>query len=316
MFFPPAERQNEIHFHVAPALPYRSRLWLALALMAAGFGLELLLLDRAFWLGLPAVFAGVLLMLSKGYENKVESARAGDWRPATRKELEQIVEINRRQRQWDSDAIDITCPRGFAALLGVAVTVGLTALVLDNLSHGLGRMVLWNAGVLFLPFWVTGVRFILKNDNLIVKTQMLLDLDTHMAAGRREGEQFRFQMQTAPAKKGEGEVPSDVKGVITVDGAPPAFLGVQVQVNINSVQGKSYPYAYCVIVGRPQLEGWGRKDILQAPARITVERKVDGDVCIAVIRQQTTKTSGYYTDLRTVERILDYTLGELRKILG
>ena len=87
--FPPEERRGEVHFHVAPALPYRARVGLAGLLIAAGFVLQMLLLERAFWLGLPVVFAGVLLLLSKGYQNKAEHARPDrDWRPVEEYEVE------------------------------------------------------------------------------------------------------------------------------------------------------------------------------------------------------------------------------------
>jgi len=104
--------------------------------------------------------------------------------------------------------------------------------------------------------------------------------------------------------------------VVTVADAPASFLGVQVQVSINSVQGRSFPYAYAVIVARPEFGGWNRPGVLEAPSRIVVERKKEGDVLIAVVRQQTTKQSGYHTDLRAARRLLDFTLCELRKMLA
>jgi hypothetical protein len=61
------------------------------------------------------------------------------------------------------------------------------------------------------------------------------------------------------------------------------------------VQGTSYPYFYVVLVAR---KGFGLRDAYSAHNaghRVTKEFKYEGEVEVMVLRQETTKTSGYHT---------------------
>jgi hypothetical protein len=273
------------------------------------------MLQDFFWIGLPLVVAGVCLLLVKGYENKgAQAGPAGEWRTATRKELERILSINREQNQWDKDVLDITCGRGCIVLLLIigAMVIGAVLLV-DTVQFEILEMVVANAAVCLLPFWVTGVRFILKNDDLVVKVTMLLEIEAAFQAGKKEGEEIQFQLQTRKAQDGSGDVPTDTKAVLQFRNAPAEFLGVQMQVAINNVQGTSYPYYYCVLVARPAFGGLKPRP---APTGIVIEDKREGDVDIAVVRQATSKTSGYHTDAAAARRVFECALGEARRALA
>jgi hypothetical protein len=96
--------------------------------------------------------------------------------------------------------------------------------------------------------------------------------------------------------------------------APKAFLGVQGQISINSVKGRPYPYFYVVVIARPEFGLF--KKFPNAPIeRCVVERKKTSEVDVMVIRQKTTKTSGYHTDERTQEYILTKALKIARMLL-
>ena len=324
MLLPTAERRGEIHFHVAKRLPYFWRLALAFSLMGAGLIIETALYDSAYWAGLPVVLAGVLLLVTRGYGNVVrESAKRGEWRPARREEIARIIELNARQRKWDQDVVDITCVRGVLALIGLAGVLLAAVVAMDaagwRMSEQLVQVLLVNAGVMLLPFWFTGVRFILKNDQLVVKARILLELeDAFLKTDKREGEEFQYQIQTAEAKGAQGQLPHDVKAILAFRDAPPDFLGVQMQVSINSVQGKDYPYFYCVLVARPGFGGLECKRAVPEPRGIHVvtETKREADMDIAVIRQTTTKNSGYHTNQRAAYRVFAYALNLARTLLA
>ena len=317
MWLPPPERQNEIQFYVAKALPYPRRLAIAFGLMAAGLALGIVLVATPAWpVGPVVVFCGVLMLLAKGYENIVTPRGKQDWRPCTRQELERILEINKKQRKWDQVATDFTCLRGAFLLIGLAVAVWILFKIVSQTSWEAARLLVANAAVVILPFWFTGARFILKNDDLIVKTKMLLELQSEFDVKlKQEGEEFQFQIQTGKASKGGGELPVDVKGVLAFLKAPATFLGMQMQVSINQVQGNSFPYFYCVLVARPEFGGLRLKAPPPPKRKMTFSPERQDDVDILVIRQTTTKSAGYHTNQAAARQVLLVALDQARAAL-
>lgn len=319
MLLPNAERQAEIHFHVAKWLPYAWRLFLAFSLIAVGLLVEAAFLDSIFWCGLLMIAAGVSLLIARGYGNvALEQRKYSEWRAVRREDVLRILETNARQRKWDSDAIDITCIRGALTLVGAAALVFAGAVFLSRGQVTLLQLLMLNAALMLLPFWLTGVRFILKNNQLIVKTRMLTELEqAYGQSERREGEVFEYQMQTAAARKTKGGIPHDVKAMLRFSGAPETFLGLQMQVCINSVQGKDYPYFYCVLVARPEFGGLERGGQVLQPRGLplVVDARREDDVDILIIRRNTTIDSGYHTPKAEAVRILFYAVARARKLL-
>jgi len=320
---PPIQRTGEIHFHVAKRLPYRLRLAVSFALMATGLVAQALMLPDGPWLfGLAPVFAGVLLLLPRGYQNTVAlSTGTEEWRPARRADIERILAVNDKQKSWDNDLFDITSGAGIAilALLSIAAAV-LVGFVATLVRQGLAApksdlMIAANALAMLLPFWVTGVRFILKNDRLVIKAKMLLDLHDRVAAKLQDGEEFAYQVQMAAARDKGGAVPRDVKALILFRDAPKGFLGLQMQIAINSVQGTDYPYYYCVLVARPEFGSFEGRRFSKPPAKVIIDTNQEKDASVAVIRQQTTRNSGYHTKPAVAAGILQYALAEARRIV-
>lgn len=317
MFLPAREREADIQFYLLKNISYRSRLIVSLSLVLLGLVLEVALFGDLFWIGLIPVAAGVLLMLVKGYKNNPDlSLRRNPWRPSRREEVGRILEINKKQKSWDSDAVDITNPKG-AVMLGL-ITAGvlMAAFMLYSFTYSedLVKIILLNSAVILLPFWITGVRSILTNHRLTIKVRIFLGLEDTFERMKEEGEEFQFQLATAQARGGAGEVPDDLKGIILFHKGCPDFLGVQMQISINQVQGKDYPYFYCVLVAH---EGFGEitKGNLDTPPRkVIIETKKEKDVYIAVIRQHTTKQTGYYTKPAAVNTIFTYAVRQARKL--
>ena len=109
-----------------------------------------------------------------------------------------------------------------------------------------------------------------------------------------------------------GQVPVDVKAAIRFPDGPPGFLGLQMQIAINSVQGSDYPYFYGVLVAQPT---FGDLRVAPPPRGMVVEPSRDADVNVAVVRQATTKKSGYHTDHGAARRILAFALEQAREQL-
>jgi len=90
-------------------------------------------------------------------------------------------------------------------------------------------------------------------------------------------------------------VPRDARFTIRIEPVKKGFYGLQAQININLVQGTSYPYFYCVLAAEP---GFGLKRFessIRQTDKIICEYQEDEKAEVLVIRQFTTKKSGYHT---------------------
>jgi hypothetical protein len=313
MLLPDARRRGEIHFVLARSLPYNIRLAMIAAFLFTGFVFQCYVNMVA---GAALLLAGTLLGIVKGYSNIPEKPNGpSDWRGAERKQLEHVLAIARKTRQWDHSLLDITCWMGQLTLLAIAgTTVWLAYLLFGAGYNWLALVFVLDVAVLLAPHWVTGVRRILTNDPLVVKIQELLRVMTLWEAAPHDGETMLPQMQVRTT--GKGEMPCDAKLVLRLEALGDAFLGLQTQVVLNNVQGRDYPYLYCVLVARPELHILQPTAMGTPPKGIVVEPKHQeaDNVDIVVIRQETTKTKGYHTPPDACAAIFAFALGEARKI--
>ena len=317
MLLPDPLRRGEIHFHFARSLPYDKRLAAILVLLTAGFVVQAVALAFGSVAGVMAgvlcLFPATLLSLVKGYTNRPATMKGSrEWRGAEREHLARILTIGEKAKTWDQSFLDITCPRGCVALVAVISVVFFGAVVLGDLGFELLACVWFvDACVLILPHWVTGVRTVLTNAPLTIKAQLLLHILDVWKAAAQADEKMLPQMEVLHTP--EGQLPQDAKLVLQMDRLGQDFLGLQTQVVINNVQGSDYPYLYCVLVARPKL---GLLTQLQPepPAEIVAESKTQDDVEILIIRQHTTKTSGYHTDPAAALRIFQYALSQARTL--
>jgi hypothetical protein len=209
--------------------------------------------------------------------------------------------------------LDITCLPGAACLLAIAGAIGCVAYLLWlHDREALMRAVVLDAAVLLVPHWVTGVRRILTNDKITIKARQLLAVLESWEATRREGETMLPQMAVVGDKRGEW--PRDAKLVLQFDRLRDGFLGLQVQVTINSVQGRDYPYLYCVIVAKPEFKLL-EKLTPDLPGSVVAEPKRQDDVDVIVIRRKTTAKSGYHTPPAFSRKLFQYALSQTRRLV-
>lgn len=311
MLWPDPQRRGEIAFLFAKALPYHTRVGVIVGLLVVGFGLQLL----SVWIGAPLLLAATLLSLVSGYSNipkRLPGKR--EWRGAARENLENVVKLNKRIKHWDQSYMDITCGRGVLALIALGTVVAAIAYVFWVREQD-WLMTVWivDAVVLVVPHWFSGIRRILTNDPLAVKIDNLLAVMNVWEGLRKDGEAMVPQMQIRTGKT--GELPHDAKVILRFADADDSFLGMQIQVSLNNVQGKDYPYLYCVLVARHEF-GLLERLKPEPPSGIVAEPKREQDVDIIVIRQRTTKTKGYHTKPATCTWIFMYALNEARTLFA
>lgn len=310
---PNAMERDYLEFYVAKVMPYNRRILLVAVLMICGITLQLFLPWRFVALGLlPLAFAAVL-QLAVGYSNKPRGVPdEGQWKSASPTTLAEIMQLHRRSRTWDRSALDISNPLGFFAALGLAFLVLACFILIVMESIQWAWQVVFTAALVFIPIWFSGMRTNFDNAPLIEKLRVIQDLMTHFEREHQHGETLQPSLKQATV--GGKSMPVDVRLQVKWERAGEQFYGVQTQVNINVVQGKRYPYCYFVVVGK---RGVGLEQILydlQSPKNTTIEHEEQGDVEIIVVRQSTTRTSGYHTPPRRCRELMTTALELGRRV--
>jgi len=296
-------REPVLEFQLLRRLAYGPRMVLAATLTAVGLGWQVY--SVSFWPGGFFLLAAVLLGWVVGFDNRVDKRAFHHdvaWEPAPLDRLRKIRDLDRSSRRWDSSALDASNPFGFVMFLFAAMGIGVAALA-SGVAAGarVAPIVAGDGALLLLSQWFSGMRFRFRQPDLMIKVEHALAV---MGVDPRGEPSVLLRMQG----KDEARIPTDLKLAVRYEDAPPHFLGVQAQIVLNRVQGAAYPYFYAVVVSR---EGHG---LLADAARVTLpqgvilETKTEDGVDVAVVRQYTTKTSGYHTKPATSRKILSAAL--------
>jgi hypothetical protein len=314
--FPPPERRDSVRFYLAKNLTYRTRIGLTLILLAVGFSLQIYFMNPIY--GAPFLLAGIFLVLVKGYDSRVRIKgfqQDPNWKTIAIEKIQEIDQLRKKNRKWDSDALDISNPLGFFSLILLGTLAISVSLILGFLAGDMriAIILIIDAALFMVPLWFTGMRFILKQPNLAIKVRILLYLYEVFEAIKQEGEKFKPALLLAQGKKGLA-YPVDVRFSIALPGPPEGFYGLQAQINLNVVQGTSYPYFYCVVAAKPGFGLSRYRDKIKLEKNIICEYQEDTRAEVLVIRQYTTKKSGYHTKDRQCEKILGVALQAARLI--
>lgn len=306
---PHTEDRGVVVFHVLPSMEYGTRMITAFSLMAAGFAVQLAMM--AVFPGVLFIAGGNLLLLVRGYDNRVDFGAMdpnAEWERVEIDRLEDLVELHKRMRKWDLSVLDITNVAGAALFLLIAGAT--TALAV--FSWGILRILVIDAMVLLLPHWLTGVRSILVRPKLMVRVDAVRDVLEQSAQALAEHKVNMLMLLSGSSTK----IPDDIKFKIDIKDRHPDFLGLYGQVVLNEVQGRSYPYFYAVLVAR---RGFGLEKARyahKAPPEVTIELTGQDKVDVLVIRQTTTKKSGYHTEPVDAAKILRFAIGVAEETAG
>ena len=306
---PHTEDRAIVVFHVLPSLEYGTRMIAAFGLMAAGFAVQLAMM--AVLPGVLLIAGGNLLLLVRGYDNRVDFGAmdpTAEWERVEIDRLEDLVKLHKRMRKWDLSILDITNAAGAVLFLVIAATTAALAVF----SGGILRILVIDAMVLLLPHWVTGVRSILVRPKLMVRVDAVRDVLERSARALAEHEVNLLMLLSGSSTK----IPDDIKFKIDIKDRHPDFLGLYGQVVLNEVQGRAYPYFYAVLVAR---RGFGLEKASSAhgaPPKVTIELNEQDKVEVLVIRQTTTKTSGYHTESIDAVKILRFAIRVAEQTAG
>ncbi len=300
-------------FWLARNMAYKTRMMLAFGLILLGVLLQWY--SGEVFAGVIPLVAGNALLLVKGYDNRVEFKGydpAQQWQQVEPVRLAELKALDRKIKRWDRSFMDVTNSWG---LITFFLLIFLLFLMFAKLSApGQPSRLLAipiDMAILFLPHWFTGTRRILRMPGLLIKAE-LLDKVRKWA----EQEFPKVKAEVLMLLKGkEKTLPADIKIKLAPKDAPKDFLGLYGQVVINNVQGKSYPYFYMVLVAQPKL---GLKALAQAfdpPTGVVREFKEQNGVEVLVIRQHTTRRSGYHTKPERVRQLFELGMEQMRRLL-
>jgi hypothetical protein len=313
--FPPPEQRNVVRFYLAKNLPYNFRVNLMLMLLVVGFGLQILFMHAAH--GAFFLLAGVALVLTKGYDSRVRTKGFSldpNWKTVSIDKIKEIEQLRKQSKKWDIDALDISNSLGVLTLILIGGLALLAAVLLGSLTNDtrVTTILITDIAIFMVPLWFSGMRFILKQPNLAVKVKTILDLYGVFKTVKREGEEFRPALMLTKDDEGKS-VPIDARFSVAFPNSPEGFYGLQAQINLNLVEGASYPYFYCALAAKPGFGLSRYKDEIRLDSRIICEYQQESKAEVLVIRQYTTRTSGYHTDDRQCTRILIAALDAGRK---
>ncbi len=303
--FPPPDRRDSVRFYFAKNLPYNLRIHLTLFLLIAGFILQLYFMHPLY--GVPFLLTGIGIILVKGYDSRVRTKSFNldpNWKSVSIEKIQEMEQLRKRNKKWDSDALDVSNPLGLFSFFIFGGLALLASWILGELAKDMRvTMILAvDIAVIMVPLWFTGMRFILKQPNLMVKVRILLLLYNVFESLKKKGEEFRPAILLSRDKENK-TIPVDVRFSVRFPHSPEGFYGLQAQINLNVVQGTSYPYFYCVLASKPGFGMSRYKQEIESSGKIICEYQQDSRAEVLVIRQHTTKKSGYHTKDRQCAEI-------------
>ncbi|OPZ16909.1 MAG: hypothetical protein BWZ10_01320 [candidate division BRC1 bacterium ADurb.BinA364] len=308
---PNRERRHMLQFHVLPRLTYGVRIVLAILLIGGAIAAQLwgefASVGAMLKWTLPFLLAGNLLLLIKGCDSKpTNQAKGGEWEKTTLDRFQAARDLERSVRRWDQAFADISCFWGCASLIAAAAAVAVVAagLASNSATAYWAPVFLGDAAVLALPHWITGLRRGWRPETLGIQIEALEAAFKTIDPYEEPPCQIQPMFRMAGAK--DHKTPTAARALIRFPDGPESFIGIQYQVSLNQVQGTNYPYLYAVLIAKKEhgLRGGNRIDrIKQLLPGLTIEDKREGDVDIVVIRQKTTRTSGYHTKARAIRDI-------------
>lgn len=285
-------------FHLWQSLSYGARMALSFLLILAGFAVQIAsgFVDYGLLLiitGAVLIFTGNLLLLVKGYDNRVDQRYldpAASWESVGIDKLRELVALDKKLSRWDASVMDITNPRGLWSFIILLALMVAAVIFLP----GVVKVLAIDAGLLLFPHWYTGIRRLLRMPKLIVKAESILGV-LETASPYLDDWDIDVMMEI---RGKQTQLPQDIKFRLMPkkEGGDGGFLGFYGQCSTNDVQGKSYPYFYTVIVAK---NGYGLKELssnYQPPSGIVAEFDTQGEVETFVIRQYADKKTGYHTN--------------------
>lgn len=313
------EEQGIVSFKFLKALPYGARMGICFIMLLIGLLIQIFYMEYYIFACI-LLFVGNLFLLVDGYDNRVKFGAydpGAKWDKVDKAKFSELIEMQKSMDNWDKSTID--CSNGLGGCIMILMLAACGGLIyLGYTMHVKPLFVLGiDAVILLFPHWVTGLRRVSTVINLGFSKKIKV-IEEVVADCQKELAEHEIEYYMLLSGKKDTKIPKDVKFKVDLKGHHPDFLGLYGQVVMNNVQGNLYPYFYTVLVakkGYPLKSVEGNKVRSSAPkgffaaflptaASVCKERKSQKDVEVLIIRQTTTKQSGYHTDRAAAHNIM------------
>lgn len=303
------------------------------ALFLAGLGLWLLAGAPWSWAGLGLILLGHVPLWVHPITNAPGGATPVHeeiWVPTDEDWFEGIERLERRASRWDTSLWDVSNLWGCLTLGAVLVLV---AGALVPVTRWLGFDTAWRLGVgvavLLIPLWLSGLRTVWHPSELRLKGEAL-EVARRTVETVDPGGDFDRVPMLALREGSRGKYPVDARLMLRpkAAGGPEGgaergagdsgFLGVQIQVALNNVRGKDYPYLYAVVLGKEDRgfrlpTGVREHRDSKYSVRFVLERSLNEGVRVLVIRQHADRSGGWHTKPAHIREIVEVALAVGRR---
>ncbi len=301
-----------------------ARLGLVGFLLLAGAAVQVFAFAPA---GALLILAAVALAVPRGVTNKPAAIKdSGSWERVTGEELSAAFRLDEQARKWSRCPFGVNSMPGFLLMLLACAAAAAAVIAVAAIQGGLdfehvllawspgfrAEILLADAALFFIPVWVSGLRATWSPPDLLVKLAALHNVISRTREFPEPG------MEACPmlriGRTDRGLVPLDARLMLMWPQGPPEFIGLQVQVSINKVQNAAYPYLYAVVVarkGKLGLAGAGIdsvKDVCEFDGN-------DSEADVLVIRQRTSRNSGYHTKEKDQIRVFEVAMATAKSVL-
>jgi hypothetical protein len=303
---------------VVPMASLQARLTTAAALFAVGLAVWSVASLPLAVVGLVLVLAGHVPLWVRHQSNAPGGATPDHeevWAPVEDDWLERVEELEGRGARWDTTPWDLSNVLGFFVLVGILILLGV-AVVGAGAVLGLDAFIRLAAAapLLVVPLWLNGLRTTWNPSELRKKGEALAI--ARAEADRLGGVDFDPVPMLALREGRTGRYPVDARLMLRPAREDDSgFLGVQVQVAMNNVNGTDYPYLYAVVLGKgdfrmppvsPRTHRGG--------AEIVFERDESEGVRFLVVRQHADRQGGWHTEPDHIRAIVAVALEKARAI--
>lgn len=268
------------------------------SVLLIGTGFLFQLSAKNIFVGLPFIIACIILNWMKGISIKRIKTGKLTWQEVTPEKIDQVLAHCKKIKKFRSKNIGcvVIIILLFAYMFIFPFSMELNLL----LPFPLTAMIV-NVLVLFIGLSLSGRRTAWMPSNLDIKSEIVKRIINSPIIKNDTSLQARPYLEIRKTK--EGTLPNDARILIKFKDAPSEFIGLQGQISINRVKSKAYPYFYVVLIAKHEFylyDKFGKHQI----DKLVIERKRTKEVDVIVIRQRTTKTSGYHTNTAVQDYIL------------
>lgn len=287
----------------------RLRAIVSALLIASGFLLQLSI--KNILVGIPFVILCLVLNLVKSVAVKKVAPGQLKWHEVTPEKVEQVLAHCRKIKKFRSQ--NLGCLIGL--IIGIFIFGSFLFPFFNELSLPFPVVAtVVNTAILFSGLALSGRKSAWMPYALDIKAEIVKCIIGLPMVRNDAGLHAVPYLEIGETK--DGSFPNDARVLIRFRDSTEYFIGLQGQISINTVKSKRYPYFYVVLLARPAFGLFEKfKKLKVSLDGLTVENKRAGEVDVIVIRQYTTKTSGYHTNQKTQDRILRNGIEIVKKLI-